>query len=216
MNLTAASLRTRYHYWSYICTVLYCLQALYLFISSPLLKVRPLLIPLSSSSICKGTVATSGGMDTTPTPSSKSIATSVIAATSATRFGDRPSDRASATVRWASRAFGSPPKKGFKPENHVRLGQDMISQNYSESLLMGIQTIRNHWKSIFMDSCRHILGDSRTGVKKPGGKSNSESFRISGSDNWSGFKPFLLSIYTTLYHIYMAWNHIPYMILMQY
>ena len=79
----------------------------------------------------------------------------------------------------------------------------MISQNYSESLLMGIQTIRNHWKSIFMDYCRHILGDSRTGVKKPGGKSNSESFRISGSDNWSGFKPFLLSIYTTLYHIYI-------------
>ena len=117
---------------------------LYLFISSPLLKVRPLLIPLSSSSICKGTVATSGVMDTTPTRSSKSIATSVIAATSATRFGDRPSDRASATVRWANRAFGSPPKKGFKPENHVRLGQDMISQNYSESLLMGIQTIRNH------------------------------------------------------------------------
>lgn len=27
MNLTAASLRTRYHYWSYICTVLYCFQA---------------------------------------------------------------------------------------------------------------------------------------------------------------------------------------------
>ena len=111
---------------------------------------------LSSSSICKGTVATSGVIDTTPTPSSKSTATSVIAATSATRFRDRPSDRRFRNGP-LSQSFVRPPReKKFKPENHVRLGQDMVNWSSHDSseflfLLMDIETIRNRW------IVRHIL-----------------------------------------------------------